>query len=123
MNQSMNQLCEPWSGRNALQRTLTIVALAWMLTLGRGTALAAPTQAEVRGADPVAQALLDSRHKPTPTDKLAKRLAQPGAVALPSLFATLARGRFAVAVGERGNSSRPLTAEEHEALVAAIGEL
>jgi len=75
------------------------------------------------GADAVAQILLDSRGNESEGSGLARRLAQQGPEALPLLFDVLEAGRFAVRIGERGNSTRALSFHEREAVVAALGSL
>ena len=94
-----------------------------LLVIGCGLLLAnaAPSD-DLRGADDVAEVLLEGRKSDTPGEKLVVRLASGGEPTIPLAFDILVRGRFEVFVGERGNSTRTLRAGERDALVAAFGQ-
>lgn len=99
--------------------------------VGAGILAAAPAagrasaidEGSERGADDVAQVLLDARSAGVSMDALVEALARCGSAALPHLFEALGRGRFDVRVGERGNSTKAVEPGEREALVASFGRL
>jgi len=76
---------------------------------------------EERGADDVAQVLLDCRATTGGALQLSERLHALGVESLPRRLSILADRRFQVRVGERGNSARPVSQGERAALITAFG--
>ena len=118
--------------RASTRRSVFLVCFACLSTPTLAGIVAEPVSEEAgkaedhgqeRGADEVSQLLLDARRDGLSSELLAERLAACSAPVMPRLFEPLSSGRLKLKVGERGNSTRQLTAPERTALISAFGHL
>ncbi|MFT5050185.1 MAG: HEAT repeat protein [Chlamydiales bacterium] len=127
------QAHERWGHGHRWHPSTGIAALALVLSMVASSARAqVPAQAEhgsareldeARGVEDVGQVMLDCRALEGGAFQLTERLSALGTDALGRMFATLARGRFEVRVGERGHSVRPITAGERLGLITSLGRM